>query len=289
MMPLIFVVDPSPERRGVVQYALEQAGYRVEVFATTRAIEVAEQRFPSLMIVAFQLPDGNGVLLRDRVRHHPTLSSTTVVMLADCRLNGGNAVNDGTEDCLVFPFAPGELVKAVEDMLRPAAGGATSRAVRSKVADIVIDPFAMKVFVRGKEVTTTTLEFRLLDYLARHQGKVFSRDALLDAVWGDLQFVTPRSVDACIRRIRRKIEQDSASPALLKTVRGTGYKLDAKPVWEMKSEDVCQCEICCATRRRLSATAESAVSAAGSSVRRFSLRAFGKALAPTSPHQNTSS
>jgi len=251
MTPLIFVVDPSPERRGVVQHALEQAGYPVEVFATTHAVEVAEQKLPSLIIVAVKLPDGNGMLVREKVRQHPTLSSTPVVLLVDKRLGQSGAVeNCNAHDCLIFPFAPGELVKTVEGLLR-RTHDATSGAP-SKGMDMIIDPFAMKISVRGKEVTTTTLEFRLLDYLARHQGKVFTRDALLDAVWGDLRFVTPRSVDACIRRIRRKIEPEASSPRFLKTIRGTGYKLDAKPTWEAAG-GACQCRTCTAARSRASA------------------------------------
>jgi DNA-binding response OmpR family regulator len=246
MMPLIFVVDPSPERRGVVQRALEQAGYPVEVFATTRAIESAEQKFPSLIIVAVELPDGNAILLREKVRENAALIATTVVMLADCRLDHRGAIqNFGAQDTFVFPFAPGELLKSVENMLQ-RTGASSSHSL--KAADIVIDPYAMKVFVRGKEITTTSLEFRLLDYLARHQGKVFSRDALLDAVWGDLRFVTPRSVDACIRRIRRKIEPESCSPQFLRTIRGTGYKLDARPAWEVGG--ACECAICKAAKSR---------------------------------------
>jgi DNA-binding response OmpR family regulator len=84
----------------------------------------------------------------------------------------------------------------------------------------------MKISVRGNEVPATRLEFRLLDYLARNQDRVFNRDQLLDAVWGDMQFVTPRAVDACVRRIRRKIEPDRAQPTYLKTVRGIGYRFD---------------------------------------------------------------
>ncbi len=97
----------------------------------------------------------------------------------------------------------------------------------------------MRVAVGGKEITTTTLEFRLLRYMARHQGEAFTRNELLDAVWGDLQFVTPRSVDACIHRIRRKIEPNSSSPTFLKSVRGVGYNLDATPVWETSADYEC--------------------------------------------------
>ena len=251
MMPLIFVVDPLPERRIVLQRALEQAGYPVEVFATTHVLEVAEQKLPSLIITAVRLPDGSGTGLRDKVRRHHTLSSTPVMLFVESRFHESSVVND--EEHLVFPFAPGELVTAVESTLRRAVEATShSSSSHSERGSITIDPFAMKISVQGKEVSTTTLEFRLLDYLARHQGKVFSRDALLDAVWGDLRFVTPRSVDACIRRIRRKIEPESSFPRFLKTIRGTGYKLEAEPTWKTAG-GACQCMTCAAARSRASA------------------------------------
>jgi DNA-binding response OmpR family regulator len=253
MMPLIFVIDAFPERRGLVQRTLEQVGYRVEVSATSKALGIAEQKTPSLIVVAIDLPDGSGIALRNRVREHPNLSSTPVILLADSRPYKSCAPEDAdSEECLVLPFAPEELINSVERLLQRA--GVPSRAISSEEIDIVIDPFAMKISVRGKEVTTTTLEFRLLDYLARHHGKVFSRDALLDAVWGDLTFVTPRSVDACIPRIRRKIEPESSSPRFLRTIRGTGYKLDAKPTWEAAG-GACQCAVCTAARSRATAVA----------------------------------
>jgi len=81
--------------------------------------------------------------------------------------------------------------------------------------------------VRGKLVETTATEFRLLEYLARHPGRVFTRDQLLDAVWRDTAYVTPRSVDVYVRRIREKIERDPEEPRYLKTVRGAGYRFEA--------------------------------------------------------------
>ncbi|MEO6923086.1 MAG: response regulator transcription factor, partial [Bryocella sp.] len=92
--------------------------------------------------------------------------------------------------------------------------------------DLIIDSSAMQLSVRGELIATTTTEFRLLDYLARHPGRVFSRDQLLDAVWGDTRYVTPRSVDVYVRRIREKIEVDAESPRYLKTMRGAGYRFE---------------------------------------------------------------
>src|SRR5215470_9466097 len=87
MGPLIFVVDGISERRNLIRRILEQAGYRIEVFATTRALEVAEQWLPALMIVALELPDGNGVVLREKVRRSTALATTPVLLLADRRIN----------------------------------------------------------------------------------------------------------------------------------------------------------------------------------------------------------
>jgi two-component system phosphate regulon response regulator PhoB len=94
------------------------------------------------------------------------------------------------------------------------------------LGDIEIDPASMMLRVGGKTVSTTATEFRLLEYFARHTGRVFSRDQLLDSVWRDTAFVTPRSVDVYVRRIREKIEPDPENPRFLKTVRGAGYRFE---------------------------------------------------------------
>lgn len=246
MGSLIFVVDGIAERRSAVQRMLEQAGYRVEGFATTRALDVAEQWLPSLMIVAIELPDGNGIVLREKIRRNAALGTMPVLMLADIKQSQyRELVRSSPHEFLMYPFVAAELLSTLEVALSAAGDKMHSPSLP---ADILIDSAAMKIFVRGKEIRTTTLEFRLLEYMARHQGKVFTRDALLDAVWGDLQFVTPRSVDACIRRIRRKIESDRNSPQFLRTIRGIGYKLDGNAAWE--AADLCQCRMCIAVRSK---------------------------------------
>jgi DNA-binding response OmpR family regulator len=97
----------------------------------------------------------------------------------------------------------------------------------TEIGDINVDAGAMILKVRGKMVPTTATEFRLLDHFARHTGRVFTRDQILDAVWRDTAFVTPRSVDVYVRRIREKIEKDPENPRYLKTVRGAGYRFEA--------------------------------------------------------------
>jgi len=95
-----------------------------------------------------------------------------------------------------------------------------------KLGEIEIDASSMSVRVDGHTVPTTTREFRLLEYLAHHRGRVFTRDQLLDSVWRDTAYVTPRSVDVYVRRIREKIEPDPENPRYLKTVRGAGYRFE---------------------------------------------------------------
>lgn len=242
MKQLIFVVEDETEVRVLARQCLEEAGYAVRMFSTIHVVQEAENEHPCLMLVTMVMPDGNGLDLCHRVRENPALAKTPLVFLIpeEVEEHRALALESGADDCLVKPFSPRELVARVQAVLR-RFGPARSPA---EAADLVIDSLAMKLSVRGNEVPTTSLEFRLIEYLARHRGQVFTRDLLLDAVWGDLQFVTPRSVDACIRRIREKIEPDRSSPTYLKTIRGVGYRLDAIAAWQLTPNERCDCLAC---------------------------------------------
>ena len=244
MGQLIFIVESEPETCHSAQHCLERAGYSVRTFSTIDVVKQAEDERPALMLVAILLPDGNGLDLCRRVRENSRLAATPLIFLLDEAAEEQHvlALESGGDDCLVKPFSPRELVARVQAVLRRPTSALL--ASREEPAELVIDSSAMKLSVRGTEVATTSLEFRLLEYLARHRGQVFTRDLLLDAVWGDMQFVTPRSVDACIRRIREKIEPDRAKPTYLKTVRGVGYRLDAVASWHLTSSEGCRCNVC---------------------------------------------
>ena len=247
MGELIFVVDSEVEASRLTRQCLEGVGHSVWTFTTIADMEEATDSKPSLMLIAATLPDGNGLDLCRRIRRNPVQSSIPVILFTSGSGEEQScaALEAGADNCLVKPFSPRELLAMVQAALR--------RVVRSfpvAPADIVIDHRAMKLSVRGSEVVTTTLEFRLLDYLARHRGHTFTRDVLLDAVWGNMQFVTPRSVDACIRRIREKIEPDISSPTYLKTVRGIGYRFDAVAVWPTPPSERCDCLACAPPEER---------------------------------------
>jgi two-component system alkaline phosphatase synthesis response regulator PhoP len=236
----ILVADGESDVCRAALRSLEAAGYDVLTFSTLAGIEEALNSRPSLMLVSAILPDGSGVGLCRRIRRNPMLASTLVIVLTAGRGEEQScaALEAGADNCLAKPFSPRELLARVQAALRRGP-----RPLPVDTADIVIDHSAMKLSVRGIDVVTTTLEFRLIDYLAKHRGHAFTRDLLLDAVWGESQFVTPRSVDACIRRLREKIEPDITSPTYLKTVRGTGYRFDAVAVWPYSGED-CNCVAC---------------------------------------------
>ncbi|HTZ97039.1 MAG TPA: response regulator transcription factor [Terriglobales bacterium] len=244
MRPLIFVVCGETEICHMSQSCLEEAGYSVRTFSSMDVLEEAEYQCPSLMLISLVLPDGNGIALCRRLRQSRIASRVAVVFLLeeDTEEHRVLVLDSGADDCIAKPFSDRELVARIQAVLRrlPRSGG----AARAKKPDLVIDSWAMKVTVGGEPMPITSLEFRVIEYLARHRGQVFTRDLLLDAVWGDTQFVTPRSVDACIRRIRKKLELNPARPAYLKTVRGIGYRLDAVAEWQSAVNEGCTCVVC---------------------------------------------
>jgi DNA-binding response OmpR family regulator len=244
MKQLVFVVDGAVEVCHQAKQCLERAGYAVQTFFSANILSEIESQRPCLVSVAMMLPDGNGLELCRRIRENPVLARTPVVFLIDedAEEHRVLALESGGDDCLLKPFSPRELVARIQAVLRRF--GPRQQVPRPQAADLVIDSAAMRLHVRGAEVPTTTLEFRLIEYLARHRGQVFTRDVLLDSVWGDMQFVTPRSVDACVRRIREKIEPNQNAPTYLKTVRGVGYRLDAAAVWQISPSEGCGCAAC---------------------------------------------
>jgi two-component system phosphate regulon response regulator PhoB len=187
----------------------------------------AEKQPPEVFLLDVMIPGGDGLELCRRIRQNAALATIPVIFVT-ARISETDRVLGlelGADDYITKPFSPRELVARVKAVLRRFERPLSPQLL--KAGDIEVDTGAMVLTVRGKKVPTTATEFRLLDYLARHAGRVFTRDQLLDAVWRDTQFVTPRSVDVYVRRIREKIERDPESPRMLKTVRGAGYRFEA--------------------------------------------------------------
>jgi len=223
----IFVLEDDADISRLVQHNLEAAGFTARLFTTTAPVLAdAERKAPDLFLLDIMVPGGDGLDLCRRIRRNPALSSTPVIFLT-ARTSESDRVLGlelGADDYITKPFSPRELIARVKAVLRRFER--PSAPSQLLFDDVEIDANAMQVRVRGELMTTTATEFRLLEYLARHPGRVFSRDHLLDAVWGDARFVTPRSVDVYVRRIREKIETDVENPRYLVTVRGAGYRFE---------------------------------------------------------------
>jgi two-component system phosphate regulon response regulator PhoB len=223
----IFVLEDEPDISRLIQYQLESAGYVVRPYpAISQILSDAERQPPALFLLDIMVPGGDGLDLCRRLRLNPTLSVVPIVFLTARAAENDRVLGleMGADDYITKPFSTRELLARVKAVMRRFERPSSPSVL--KFADIEIDANAMQLRVKGELVTTTATEFRLLDYLARHPGRVFSRDHLLDAVWGDARFVTPRSVDVYVRRIREKIEADAEEPRYLKTMRGAGYRFE---------------------------------------------------------------
>jgi DNA-binding response OmpR family regulator len=230
---------------------LERAGFGVRSLSlATDVIQRLEQLHPSLVIMRTTGPSGRMLELFRRVRCVDSLALIPVVLLASNPSEEERilSLESGADDYIAESSSGREVVARVRAVMRRFARqkphawmphvsppflqsleGTPSPALR--LGDIEIDSMAMKISVRGMEVVTTNLEFRFLHYLVQNHARVFTREQLLDAVWGS-QYVELRSVDACVRRLRRKIELDPLQPAYLRTIRGAGYCFLVSPAGE---------------------------------------------------------
>ena len=227
MTPTIFVLEDDLDISRLIQHHLETAEFTARLYRTpANLIQDAEHNPPALFLLDIMVPGGDGLDLCRRLRLNQTLSTIPIIFLTARATENDRVLGLelGADDYITKPFATRELLARVKAVLRRFERPAAPTTVT--FGDVVIDAGAMQLKVHDAVVPTTATEFRLLDYLARHPGRVFTRDHLLDAVWGDARFVTPRSVDVYVRRIREKIEVDAEDPQFLKTVRGAGYRFE---------------------------------------------------------------
>jgi DNA-binding response OmpR family regulator len=243
----VFVLEDDADISRLVQYHVEKAGFTVRAFETGRnVVSEAERTPPALFLLDVMVPDGDGMDVCRRLRAHPTLNTLPIIFLT-ARAAESDRVRGlelGADDYITKPFGTRELVARIRAVLRRSEPkGEQVDAGVLHIEDLDIDSAAMQLRVKGELVVMTATEFRLLDYLARHPGRMFSRDHLLDAVWGDARFVTPRSVDVYVRRIREKIEVDPETPRYLKTMRGAGYRFEIPKAGMMVNEPAAMSEL----------------------------------------------
>ena len=223
----IFVVEDDVDISRLVRHHLEGAGYRIRTFATAQGVlPDAQRERPALFLLDIMMPGTDGFELCRQIRQTNTLSMTPIIFLTakTTEVDRILGLELGADDYITKPFSPRELVARIKAVLRRCEPPLSPDLVTA--GELQIDTAAMTVTVRKQQTVTTATEFRLLHYLAQHPGRVFTRDQLLDAVWRDTTFVSPRSVDVYVRKLREKIERDPERPEYLKTVRGTGYRFD---------------------------------------------------------------
>jgi phosphate regulon transcriptional regulator PhoB len=224
----ILIIEDDKDIVELVRYYLAHEGYQESAVADG-ATGLAQVRKlpPDVLLLDLMLPKLSGLEVCKEIRRDPSLNRLPILMVTARGEEADRVVGleMGADDYVTKPFSPRELVARVKALLRRTAPGAEpDRTIEA--GTLLIDPSAYRVSRSGKNVTLSTLEFRLLHHLASRPNRVFTRDQLLDAVWGTDRFVTPRSVDVYIRRLREKIEIDSEKPAYLKTVRGAGYMFE---------------------------------------------------------------
>lgn len=232
-MPRILVVDDERTIAKGIKFGLEKEGYEVSVAHDgEEALKLFKEDEPDLIVLDLMLPEVDGFEVCRRIRK----SSDVPIVMLTARGDDIDKILGlelGADDYVTKPFNPRELVARVKAILRraqaPAADPASMQTIR--LQDLQIDLFQHKVRVRDKDVDLTSKEFALLSLLASHPGRVFSREKLLEHVWGYDYYGDARTVDVHIRHLREKIEPEPATPQLILTVWGAGYKFrEAKNV-----------------------------------------------------------
>lgn len=227
MKQTVIVLEDEADIANLVRHHLQQAGFSVDVAATGDDVfPLARKNTPALFLLDVMVPGSNGFEVCRQIRASRQLAQLPIIFLSakTAEADRVHGLELGADDYISKPFSPRELVARVRAVLRRFENPVVTNI---STPDFQLDSDAVTLTVRGKVVDTTATEFRLLHFLASHPGRVFTRDQVLDAVWRDIAFVTPRSVDVYIRRLREKVELDPENPRYLKTVRGAGYKFEA--------------------------------------------------------------
>ncbi|HJU15872.1 MAG TPA: phosphate regulon transcriptional regulator PhoB [Stellaceae bacterium] len=226
MKPLVLVVEDEAPLVVMLRYTLEKEGFAVAAAADGEdaLLQIAERR-PDIVLLDWMLPRVSGLEVCRRLRRSPQTRNLPVILLT-ARGEEGDRVrglDGGADDYVVKPFSPGELVARMRAVIRRTQGGAAEEVLR--FADIEMDLAAHRVRRAGRPLHLGPTEFRLLRHLLRQPRRVFSREQLLDAVWGQEADVEPRTVDVHIRRLRKALNE-GGGPDILRTVRAAGYSLD---------------------------------------------------------------
>ena len=220
----VLVVDDEPTIREVVSRYLERAGYETRVAGDgPRALPAVAERPPDLIVLDLMLPGIDGLEVMRRVRDGRQRGAVILLTAKGDENDRIVGLRLGADDYVVKPFSPGELVARVDAVLRRVDTVADD-APPLRFGELVIEPGAHRVAVAGEEVQLTIREYELLLFLARHPGRAFTRDQLMNSVWQYAFYTDTSTVTVHIRRLRAKIERDASAPRWIQTVWGVGYR-----------------------------------------------------------------
>jgi DNA-binding response OmpR family regulator len=225
-MKKIVLIEDDADLYSLIQYNLEKEGFTMAGAQTGKgAVELCRRERPDLIILDIMLPDSDGLEICRAIRNHSELAPVPVIFLTARASETDRIVGLelGANDYIVKPFFIRELIARIKIHFRGQPP--VTKILRS--GDLELDRARCRVFLSGGEVTLTATEFRLLEFLMSRPGVVFSREQLLDAVWGHDRAVTDRTVDVYILRLRQKIEAAEES-TFIRSVRGFGYSFNAE-------------------------------------------------------------
>ena len=222
-MTTVLVVDDEPIVRDVVVRYLEQAGYRtLQAGDGDAARALLERELPSLVVLDLMMPGTDGLALCRWIRARSELPVIMLTALGE-EVDRIDGLELGADDYVTKPFSPRELVARVRSVLRRSTPGAP-KAERIQIDGLEIDAARREARKGGHLLSLTTIEFELLWYFASHPNRVFSRDQLMERIWGYMSALDTGTVTVHIRRLRQKIEDDPSRPRHLETVWGAGYR-----------------------------------------------------------------
>ena len=223
----IAIVEDEAELAALIEYNLSRHGYDAHVLAGAKGtLKALEQAKPDLILLDVMLPDVDGFELCRQIRQSATLGRIPVLFLTarGDEVDRVLGLEIGGDDYMTKPFSPRELIARVKAHLRREEMDAEAGSLAT--GPFRLDRIGRRVFLGEREMPLPSTEFNLLEFFLTPPGHAYSREQLLEAVWGQQRYVTPRTVDVHVRRLREQIEEQPDAPRYLTTVRGFGYRFE---------------------------------------------------------------
>jgi len=226
----VLIVEDEVAIVTLLRYNLEKEGFAVITTGDgEEAVQLVKEHKPDIIVLDWMLPGMTGVEVCKHIRWNQDVKNTPIIMLSARGEEGDRirGLDSGADDYMVKPFSPPELIARIRAVFRRIRPSLSEKIL--EFSGIIMDLSSHKVTRDTKDVHLSPTEFGLLRHLMEHPGRVFSREQLLDSVWGHDIYVELRTVDVHIRRLRKALNYDGKQPDLIRTVRSAGYSLEENP------------------------------------------------------------